>query len=74
MPNVNTRTVISTITALHRNTSRWPTLRDIATHLAVSMDTIKPLLDDLQRKRLYKGRRRHGEVVWGPWDDADFAR
>lgn len=73
MPSVNTRTVIRAINALHRQ-GAWPTVRQIADHLRVPADTVKPLLDQLQRERLYKGRRRHGDVVWGPWDDAGFAR
>ena len=64
---ISSLTVIRAIRNLGGN--RWPTAEEIAGHLEVKVEVVRPLLRGLAKQRLYRRRQRQGRQVWMPWEE-----
>jgi hypothetical protein len=68
---VSNGNVISAIYHLgDRHQRTWPTAADIARHLKADESQVLTCLRDLRAQRLMRDRRRKGQRVWMPWEEA----
>lgn len=68
-PDISTASVIGAAYEAHRR-GRWPTIEEIADYLETDAETVRALLLDARRRRLFRDRRRDGKRVWMPWGEA----
>lgn len=53
-----------------RYTQSWPTAARIAEYLQADEDAVRAHLRSFRTQRLFRDRRRKGQTVWMPWEEA----
>ena len=70
MAEIRSTTVLHAVYDLTERHDRPPSAQEIADYLEADKDDVLAHLRELQRKRIFRERRRRSERVWTRWDGA----